>query len=148
MTDPIREAFVLDVLEQESDTSNEMLAKLRDGLELESATQMRFDAFSAGWHAGRADLLAEQAKATSPSHPFSGAIGDMARKDQRDPMKVLAVLHRSPRFSVFDATESLGIANSLVRLARDGYIEYPQPQPGYPWSLCQLTAKGLATAQP
>ena len=55
---------------------------------------------------------------------FSGAIGDMKRKDQRDRLKVLAVLKESPRFSVWDASDNNGIANTMTDLMTDGLIDY------------------------
>ena len=73
---------------------------------------------------------------------FAGAIGDMKPRDQRDPMKVLSVLDKEPSFSVFDATERKAIANSLDYLKQEGLIEYPLPQPGYPWSKVRVTKSG------
>lgn len=75
---------------------------------------------------------------------FSGAIDQMPRADQRDDRKVLAVLAKHPRFSAFDATANMGIAKTLVRLANRGYIEYPDPQPGYPWCVVIVTPAGKA----
>ena len=75
---------------------------------------------------------------------FSGAIGDMSAKDQGDETKVLRVLRDNPRFSVFDATERPNIANSLDSLRERGLIEYPKPQPGYPWCRVRLTEAGVA----
>lgn len=81
---------------------------------------------------------------------FSGAIGDMKRKDQADRMKVLAVLAKSPRFSVFDATDNQTIARSLEWLRRGGLITIDNSR-GFPWSDAVLTESGramLAGAQP
>jgi hypothetical protein len=75
---------------------------------------------------------------------FSGALGDMKRKDQRDPLKVLAVLRKSPRFSVWDATENGTIACTMDDLKNDGLIDFPKPQPGYPWSKARVTEAGIA----
>ncbi|MCR4300231.1 MAG: hypothetical protein NUV51_01335 [Sulfuricaulis sp.] len=55
---------------------------------------------------------------------FSGAIGDMSRKDRRDRLKVLAVLKESPRFSVWDASDNKGIANTMTDLMTDGPSAY------------------------
>ena len=74
---------------------------------------------------------------------FSGAIGDMKRKDQRDRLKVLAVLKKSPRFSVWDASDNKGIANTMTDLMTDGLIDYPDPQPGFPWSQARVTEAGM-----
>lgn len=75
---------------------------------------------------------------------FSGALGDMKRKDQGDHIKVLRVLQQSPRFSVWDAGANKRIANTMTGLARDGLIDYPDPQPGYPWSKARVTEAGIA----
>jgi hypothetical protein len=75
---------------------------------------------------------------------FSGALGDMTRKDQSDPLKVLAVLKQSPRFSVWDATDNKRIANTMTDLMTDGLIDYPEPQPGFPWSQARVTAAGIS----
>lgn len=74
---------------------------------------------------------------------FSGALGDMKRKDQRDRLKVLAVLKTSPRFSVWDASDNGGIANTMTDLKTDGLIDYPEPQPGFPWSEARVTEAGM-----
>lgn len=74
---------------------------------------------------------------------FSGAIGDMKRKDQRDRLKVLAVLKESPRFSVWDASDNMNIANTMTDLMKDGLIDYPDPQPGFPWSKARITEAGM-----
>ena len=74
---------------------------------------------------------------------FSGALGDMKRKDQHDRLKVLAVLKASPRFSVWDASDNKIIANTMTDLMTDGLIDYPDPQPGYPWSEARVTEAGM-----
>lgn len=75
---------------------------------------------------------------------FSGELGDMKRKDQRDRVKVLAVLKDSPRFSVWDASDNMAIANTMTDLMTDGLIDYPDPQPGFPWSKARVTESGIA----
>lgn len=75
---------------------------------------------------------------------FTGAIGDMKPKDQRSAVKVLAVLVKSPRFSVFDATERPEIARTLDDLKARDLIEYPDPQPEFPWNVVNVTDKGKA----
>jgi hypothetical protein len=75
---------------------------------------------------------------------FSGGIGEMRAKDQRDQNKVLRVLDADPEFTVFDATEREGIANTMDRLHDDGLIAYPEPRPGYPWMRVEITPAGLA----
>jgi hypothetical protein len=68
----------------------------------------------------------------------------MRPRDQRDRMKVLAVLKDNPRFSVFDATERDAIALSLDDLRAQGLIEYVKPGPAYPWCLVRVTKVGDA----
>ena len=75
---------------------------------------------------------------------FAGGIGRMKAFDQRDPLKVLQVLAADPKFSVFDATERKSIARSLTVLKQRGLIDYPEPQPGFPWSKARVTEAGLA----
>lgn len=75
---------------------------------------------------------------------FSGAIGDMKPNDQKDSRKVLAVLDKSPRFSCFEASERPAIAKTLDYLKDSGFVEYPKPQPGFPWSRAVITDKGRA----
>jgi hypothetical protein len=73
---------------------------------------------------------------------FSGAIGDMKPADKNDMRKVLAVLDKTPRFSCFEASERPAIANTLTDLMLSGYIEYPKPQPGFPWCRAVITDNG------
>lgn len=74
---------------------------------------------------------------------FSGGIGCMDPRDQRDSMKVLAVLKESPRFSVWDACERPCIGESLEDLTARGLIEYVKPGPEFPWSEVRVTDAGL-----
>lgn len=77
---------------------------------------------------------------------FTGALDDMRRADQRNHLKVLRVLAESPRFSVFEATANAGIARTMDRLRREGYIVIDNCEP-YPWSTAVLTAKGRRAAE-
>ena len=79
---------------------------------------------------------------------FCGGIGAMKARDQGDEMKVLAVLATEPMFSAFDATERGSIARSLDWLHNQRLIEYPEPQPGYPWCRVALTEAGRAALPP
>lgn len=76
---------------------------------------------------------------------FSVGLDEMTRKDQRQPAKVLRVLHQAGRFSVFEATANQTIANTMTYLNKHGYIEIDN-SPGYPWSKVKLTAAGFALA--
>lgn len=75
---------------------------------------------------------------------FSGGIGEMRDKDQKDRIKVLSVLAADPEFTVFDATEREGIANTMDRMHDDGLIAYPEPRPAYPWMRVEITPAGRA----
>ena len=73
---------------------------------------------------------------------FSGGIGNMRAGDQKDPTKVLRVLAADPKFSVWDATERASIGHSLTWLRERGLIEYPEPQPAFPWCKVRITEAG------
>lgn len=76
---------------------------------------------------------------------FSSAIGEMKRKDQRNPLKVLRVLLAHPKFSVFEATDNRTIAKTLDGLQDQGLIEHIDRETmGYPWTKVRVTDKGHA----
>ena len=72
---------------------------------------------------------------------FSGAIEDMKKKDQSDPVKVLSVLSKHPRFSIYDATGNLVIAKTLTELYLTGLI-VDAPKREYPWFEIEITERG------
>ena len=74
---------------------------------------------------------------------FAGAIDAMETKDQSDPVKVLAVLARHPRFNVFDATGNFAIAKTLTELFLTELI-VDAPKREYPWFEVEVTEKGKA----
>ena len=76
----------------------------------------------------------------------SGRVGDMKSKDKADPMRVLRMLSKSPRFSVFDAMESAALGRSLESLVRSGHITIDNSR-GFPWSDAVLTDKGAAAVR-
>ena len=81
---------------------------------------------------------------------FSSGLDDMPRKDQRDIAKVLRVLERRGRFSVFEATANQTIATTMTKLSRGDLIETDNSC-GYPWTTVKLTDAGkryLQDAQP
>jgi hypothetical protein len=65
----------------------------------------------------------------------------MPRKDQRDIAKVLQVLERRGRFSVFEATDNQTIAATMTRLSHSDLIETDNSC-GYPWTTVKLTDAG------
>lgn len=76
---------------------------------------------------------------------FAEGLDFMRRADQRNPKKVLQVLHQCKRFSVFEATANQKIAAVMDMLVREKYIEVDN-SPGYPWSNVKLTKKGMQYA--
>ena len=76
---------------------------------------------------------------------FAEGLDFMRRADQRNPKKVLRVLHQCKRFSVFEATARPQIAKVMDWLVAEKMIEVDN-SPGYPWSNVKLTAKGLRYA--
>jgi hypothetical protein len=76
---------------------------------------------------------------------WSSGLDQMKRKDQGYAAKVLQQLHRSPRFSVFEATQNAKIAKMMDYLVAEKFIEVDN-SPGYPWSTAKLTARGRSLA--
>jgi hypothetical protein len=72
---------------------------------------------------------------------FSASVGEMKKGDQRYADKVLAVLAKEGRFSVFEATENDVIAKTMTWLLEQGYIEVDNSM-GFPWSEAKVTEKG------
>jgi hypothetical protein len=89
---------------------------------------------------------------------FSAGLDEMKRADQRDPLKVLAVLAQKGKFSCFEASENATIARTMTNLMHGPLIESytpddykSQPEPGgarapdrstYPWTFVRLTEAG------
>ena len=85
---------------------------------------------------------------------FSAGLDEMKRKDQADPVKVLRVLAKCGRYSVFEATDNQTIAEMMTRLlgkkmivVKDGtrheygvLLEATGGQ--YPWTEIELTQGG------
>jgi len=91
---------------------------------------------------------------------FSAGLDDMRRADQTDPVKVLRVLERSGRFSVFEATANDAVARMMTRLYHKALIyrgkNYGGPMlkqdqsMSFPWTKVVLTdvAKQLLADHP
>ena len=75
---------------------------------------------------------------------FSAGLDDLARTEQGDLGAVLRVLHRTGRFSCFEACENPTIAATMTTICQGGYVETKDA--GYPWTKVMLTAKGLEVA--
>lgn len=89
---------------------------------------------------------------------FSTGLDDMKRSDQRDMMKVFAVVAREGKFSTFEASANNTIAGTMTALMRSGLLESytpesykAKPEPGgakgpdqdtYPWTFVRLTDAG------
>ncbi len=64
---------------------------------------------------------------------FSAGLDDLTRKQQGNPEAVLAVLRRTKRFSVFEATDNQIIAATMTMLCKSGWITTDNSC-GYPWT--------------
>lgn len=78
---------------------------------------------------------------------FSSGLDDMPRKDQRDIAKVLRVLDKCGRYSVFEATDNQTIATTMTKLCKSDLIE-TENSCGYPWTMVKLTEAGRRYLQP
>lgn len=74
---------------------------------------------------------------------FSTGIDELPRKDQRDIAKVLRILDKCGRFSVFEATANQTIARTMTTLCNGPLIETDNSC-GYPWTMVKLTEAGRA----
>ena len=73
---------------------------------------------------------------------FSGAVAELTRKQQADPVAVLRALQRSPLVSTWDLWESDRLSDVIRRLKKDGLIESQPKSVGYPWHRFVVTPKG------
>lgn len=71
---------------------------------------------------------------------FSGAVANLNGKEQRDPMKVLAVLVRDGRISCFDRGPA-GLEDSIDSLKAKGLITEDR-NVAYPWCRFFVTPAG------
>ena len=71
---------------------------------------------------------------------FSGAVAELTRKQQADPVAVLRALQRSPMVSTWDLSGSLD--GVIWQLKKDGLIEDQSKSVGYPWHKFGVTTKG------
>jgi len=72
---------------------------------------------------------------------FSVGIDELSARSQRNPVRVLRMLHRAGRFSVFEATANETIANTVQWLFDNGYFTTDNSS-RFPWSKVVVTAKG------
>ena len=73
---------------------------------------------------------------------YFSALDDIPKKKHGDWRFVLAILAKVGRFSVFEATESRKLANTLMFLEREGMIS--SETFAYPWVKVTITPKGQA----
>lgn len=73
---------------------------------------------------------------------FTSALGDVSFKERTQPRRILAVLARNPRFSVFDVNHD-SLAKTLDFLKDAGLMVYKRGG-HYPWCEVELTPKGRA----
>lgn len=71
---------------------------------------------------------------------FSGAVAELTRKQQADPVAVLRALQRSPMVSTWDLSGSLD--GVIWQLKKDGLIEDQSMAVGYPSHKFVVTPKG------
>ena len=71
---------------------------------------------------------------------FSAGLDELSRKDQRNQLKVLAVLAQAKLFSVFEATENAVIAATMTTVMKSGWVA--DVGGGYPWTNIELTDAG------
>ena len=72
---------------------------------------------------------------------FTAGLDDLSRKEQRDHVAVLRVLHRTGRFSVFEASANQGIAGTMTKIMQSGWVVDVGGE--YPWTKVRLTDAGL-----
>ena len=70
------------------------------------------------------------------------SLDELKNKGQGDTVKVLKVLHRVKRFSVWDATENPTIARTMDRICNSKLVDTDHSC-GFPWTECRLTSAGL-----
>jgi len=91
---------------------------------------------------------------------FSVGLDEMPRRDQRNPLKVLAVMEKAGRFSTFEASANQTIARTVTDLMRGPWVESYVPdsykgkpeiggtvgpdQDTYPWTYVRITDAGYA----
>ena len=70
------------------------------------------------------------------------SLHELKNKGQGDTIKVLKVLHKIKRYSIWDATENPTIARTLDRICRANLITVGADS-AFPWLECVLTVRGL-----
>lgn len=73
---------------------------------------------------------------------FTSALGDVSLKERTRPRRILSILNRNPRFSVFDVGHD-SLAKTLDYLKNSKFIVYKIGQ-RYPWCEVELTPSGRA----
>lgn len=76
---------------------------------------------------------------------FTSGLEDLKRSEQKQLGKVLTVLQKKMRFSVFEATDNPIIAKTMTKIMQEGYVK--DLGGGYPWTNVEITEKGLKAIQ-
>jgi hypothetical protein len=76
---------------------------------------------------------------------FTVGLDEMKCKEQADKVAVLRVLHKTGRFSVFEATANSVIAKTIDELCKGPYLTVDTSM-GYPWTKVTLTEAGKKLA--
>jgi Flp pilus assembly CpaE family ATPase len=71
---------------------------------------------------------------------FTSALGDASAKERTQPRRILAILNRNPRFSVFDVNHD-SLAKTLDYLKDADFMVYKKGG-HYPWCEIQVTPAG------
>ena len=72
-------------------------------------------------------------KSTTFIDSFASGLDELPGKKQRDPEALLAVLRRERRFSVFEATSTRALAETMTALVASGRLGIDPGTP-YPWT--------------
>jgi len=73
---------------------------------------------------------------------FDVGLDELPKRDQRSMRKVARVILKAGRFSVFDATSTEDLAETMDKLSASGWLEFDNEKHGYPWTGVKLTEAG------
>lgn len=72
---------------------------------------------------------------------FSGKVGDLTRKQKKDPMLVLEAISKDPRVSTWDMSED-NLWRTVSDLERKGFLIDESSKSVYPWCRFVITKAG------
>lgn len=73
---------------------------------------------------------------------FTAGLDELTVKQSRDTVAVLKILDRTKRFSCFEASANMTIANAMTDIFKRGLVK--DLGGGYPWTNVELTDAGRA----